>query len=62
MDLNSKPGFGIVREPCDRLVSEFAWGKNQAWFDTYYKDFGVVKAWPPTCVARLLQHSFGFRV
>mmetsp|Transcript_53493 Transcript_53493/g.125510 ORF Transcript_53493/g.125510 Transcript_53493/m.125510 type:complete len:270 (+) Transcript_53493:52-861(+) len=41
--------FAIVREPCERLVSEFAWAKNQAWFDVYYKDYGVVKTFPPTC-------------
>lgn len=41
--------FAIVREPCERLVSEFAWAKNQAWFDIYYKDYGVVKTFPPTC-------------
>ncbi|CAE7514887.1 MCAT, partial [Symbiodinium natans] len=41
--------FAIVREPCDRLVSEFAWAKNQAWFDVYYKEYRVAKAFPPTC-------------
>ncbi|CAJ1427824.1 unnamed protein product, partial [Effrenium voratum] len=41
--------FAIVREPCERLASEFTWGRKLAWFDVYYKKYGVVKEFPPSC-------------
>ncbi|CAK8999809.1 Malonyl-CoA-acyl carrier protein transacylase [Durusdinium trenchii] len=41
--------FAVIREPCSRLASEFTWAQKLAWFDIYYRDYGVIKEFPPTC-------------
>jgi len=41
--------FVVVREPLDRLVSQYCYARDYEYFNIYHEKYGVPKKWPLTC-------------
>lgn len=41
--------FVVVREPLDRLVSQYCYARDYEYFNIYHQQYGVPKKWPLTC-------------